>query len=236
MLGGINIAPGSSRREIEKKLEDLEKQKDNGLLTLEEYDTLRIRYERKLGNREAVSKLQEKKGFKPSAIADKKALKEELYDDFVDKYAKRDNEIAQEEASNSVGKGTKRILVLILLLTVFVVGIGAGVMALHTQTTQNQEIVTVYDSAFVDNMTISNATNTTNNTTNMTTKTTTSSKNNTYSKSSSNSSQSSYSSKSSSSYSNSSSSSSSSRSSSRSGSSSSSSSSSSSRSSSSSSR
>ena len=46
---------------------------DKGNISLEDYDTLRIRYERKLGNKETVSKLQEQKGFKPSIIKEKKA-------------------------------------------------------------------------------------------------------------------------------------------------------------------
>lgn len=88
MLGGIKIVRESSRHSIERKLKELEEEKDKGNISLEDYDTLRIRYERKLGNKETVSKLQEQKGFKPSIIKEKKAKKQELYDDFVDKYSK----------------------------------------------------------------------------------------------------------------------------------------------------
>ena len=61
----------------------MEEQKNKGNLSLDEYDTLRIRYERKLGNKEAVSKLQEAKGFKSSKIEESRNKKEELYDDFA---------------------------------------------------------------------------------------------------------------------------------------------------------
>ena len=84
MLGGIKIVRESSRHSIERKLKELEEEKDKGNISLEDYDTLRIRYERKLGNKETVSKLQEAKGFKPSVIKEKKAKRQELYDDFVE--------------------------------------------------------------------------------------------------------------------------------------------------------
>ena len=70
----------------------MEEQKNKGNLSLDEYDTLRIRYERKLGNKEAVSKLQEAKGFKSSKIEESRNKKEELYDDFVDGYSSVKNE------------------------------------------------------------------------------------------------------------------------------------------------
>lgn len=154
MLGGIKIGPGSSRRDIEKKLEDLEKQKDNGFITLEEYDTLRIRLERKLGNREVVSELQERKGFTPSNITEKKAIKDELYDDFVDKYAKKANIDAQKEATNSISGRTKRLFLLVFVLVAFTVGIAAGMAALNVEQSQAPINVTVSDSAFIDNATI----------------------------------------------------------------------------------
>ena len=49
MLGGIKIVRESSRHSIERKLKELEEEKDKGNISLEDYDTLRIRYERKLG-------------------------------------------------------------------------------------------------------------------------------------------------------------------------------------------
>ncbi|MBO7719386.1 MAG: hypothetical protein J6S29_04445 [Methanosphaera sp.] len=186
-MGGIKIGPGSSRRKIEQKLEDLERQKDEGYITLEEYDTLRIRYERKLGNREAVSKLQERKGFKPSNIAEKKAIKEELYDDFVDKYAKQENIDAQKEASNSLSGKTKGLLLLIFVLVAFTIGIAAGMTALQSHHQEVISNITVSDSAFVSNTTLEQAKNLTqknnNVTSTSTTKKTTKKSTNTYKKS-----------------------------------------------------
>ena len=158
-MGGIKIGPGSSRRDIEKKLADLEKQKDEGHITLEEYDTLRIRFERRLGNRENVSKLQERKGFKPSNITEKKAIKEELYDDFVDKYAKIENIDAQKAGSSSVGGKTKGLLILVFVLVAFTIGIAAGMTALQTQNHEIQSNITISDSAFVSNTTLEQAKN-----------------------------------------------------------------------------
>lgn len=191
-MGGIKIGPGSSRRKIEQKLEDLERQKDEGHITLDEYDTLRIRFERKLGNREAVSKLQERKGFKPSNIVEKKAIKEELYDDFVDKYAKQDNIDAQKEASNSLSGKTKGLLILIFVLVAFTIGIAAGMTALQTQHQEVISNITISDSAFVSNTTLEQAKNLTqknnNVTSTSTTKKTTKKSTSTYNKNSSSSS------------------------------------------------
>ncbi|RAP53360.1 MAG: hypothetical protein BZ137_06905 [Methanosphaera sp. rholeuAM130] len=186
-MGGIKIGPGNSRRDIEKKLEDLEKQKDEGHITLEEYDTLRIRFERKLGNREAVSKLQERKGFKPSKIAEKKAIKEELYDDFVDKYAKRDNIDAQKAASNSLSGKTKGLLLLVFVLVAFTIGIAAGMTALQNQHQEVISNITISDSAFISNATLEQAKNLTQKNNNMTStntnkKTTTKKSSSTYKK------------------------------------------------------
>ena len=167
-MGGIKIGPGSSRRDIEKKLADLEKQKDEGHITLEEYDTLRIRFERRLGNRENVSKLQERKGFKPSNITEKKAIKEELYDDFVDKYAKIENIDAQKAVSNSIGGKTKGLLILVFVLIAFTIGIAAGMTALQTHDQQIQSNITISDSAFVSNTTLEQAKNLTQKNNNMT--------------------------------------------------------------------
>ena len=158
-MGGIKIGLGSSRRKIEQKLEDLERQKDEGYITLEEYDTLRIRFERKLGNRETVSKLQERKGFKPSKIAEKKAIKEELYDDFVDKYAKRDNIDAQKAASNSISGKTKGLFLLVFVLVAFTIGIAAGMTALSTHHEEVLSNITISDSAFISNTTLEQAKN-----------------------------------------------------------------------------
>ena len=193
-MGGIKIGPGSSRRKIEQKLEDLERQKDEGYITLEEYDTLRIRYERKLGNREAVSKLQERKGFKPSNIAEKKAIKEELYDDFVDKYAKQENINAQKEASSSLSGKTKGMLLLVFVLVAFTIGIAAGMTALQSHHQEVISNITVSDSAFVSNTTLEQAKNLTQQNNNMTstnTKKTTKKSTNTYKKNSTSSSSSS---------------------------------------------
>ena len=89
----------------------MEEQKNKGNLSLDEYDTLRIRYERKLGNKEAVSKLQEAKGFKSSKIEESRNKKEELYDDFVDGYSSVKNEEFSEISSKQIfSKSTKRIL------------------------------------------------------------------------------------------------------------------------------
>lgn len=164
-MGGIKIAPGNSRRDIIRKLQELEEQKDNGYITLDEYDTLRIRYERKLGNREAVSQLQERKGFKPSNITDKKAKRQELYDDFVDKYAKRANDNAEKNGGGSVSSGSKRMLILLFVLLAFGIGIVAGVSILQSNMPDVGSNLTVTDSAFTANSTIGVQNNTTQNAT-----------------------------------------------------------------------
>lgn len=114
MLGGIKIVRESSRHSIERKLKELEEEKDKGNISLEDYDTLRIRYERKLGNKETVSKLQEQKGFKPSIIKEKKAKKQELYDDFVDKYSKSEGkDYGEIQRSKMFNKSTKRAFIIL---------------------------------------------------------------------------------------------------------------------------
>ena len=162
-MGAIKI-PSDSRRNIKRKLEELEEQKNNGFITLEEYDTLRIRYERKLGNREAVAELQKNMGFNSSHIAEQSAKKEELYDDFVDKYAKQNfDDFNVKNARKSGGHG--KLLITIVLLA-FIVGIVAGFAVLTLNSvneTVASENITVADSAFSTNSTI--ASNTTNNTT-----------------------------------------------------------------------
>lgn len=155
MLGGIRIARKSSRHTIERKLKELEEQKNQGNITLEEYDTLRIRYERKLGNKETVSRLQEAKGFKSSSIKEKKARKEELYDDFVDKYSvTEEKDYDQIQRSNMFSKETKRAVVILFILLAFGVGILAGISAINN--TQNETIsnVTITDTAFSANDTV----------------------------------------------------------------------------------
>lgn len=166
---GIKIVRESSRHSIEKKLQELEEQKDNGYITLEEYDTLRIRYERKLGNKEAVSKLQESKGFKPSNIQKKQERKEVLYDDFVDRYSRLD--VNPEPSSNNSGnnKKVKRTVIILFVLLAFIVGIVAGVVALNTVPANNTTNVTITDSAFTTNQSVVNASNMSANTTNNTT-------------------------------------------------------------------
>lgn len=159
-MGGIKIARGSSRHSIEKKLQDLEEQKNKGNITLEEYDTLRIRYERKLGNTETVSKLQESKGFKPSKIKEKKVMKQELYDEFVDKYSKSDDkDYGQIQRSNMFSKSTKRTFIILFILLAFGVGIVAGFNVISNSQNQIQNNVTITDSAFSANATITNASN-----------------------------------------------------------------------------
>ena len=161
MLGGIKIARESSRHNIEKKLNELREEKDKGNITLEEYDTLRIRYERKLGNKETVSKLQESKGFKPSRIKEKKAKKQELYDEFVDKYSKSDEkDYGQIQRSNIFSKSTTRTLLLLVVLLAFGVGIVAGLTVMNNNAAGNNSTnVTITDSAFSANQTITSASN-----------------------------------------------------------------------------
>ena len=160
-LKGVIRIPSDSRRNIKRKLEELEEQKNNGFITLEEYDTLRIRYERKLGNREAVAELQKNMGFNSSHITEQSAKKEELYDDFVDKYAKQDfDEFSAKNARR--GGGNSKLLLTVVLLA-FVIGIVAGVAALTMNSvneTVSSENITVADSAFGSNATM--AANTTN--------------------------------------------------------------------------
>lgn len=142
-------------------MKELEEQKDNGFITLEEYDTLRIRYERKLGNKEEVSKLQEAKGFKPSSITERKAKKEELYDDFVDKYSAIDSYDYSEtkKENNSLNKRTKWTIIILLVIIAFAIGIVAGVSELNTIQNNTVPNITVTDSAFSSNATVTNATN-----------------------------------------------------------------------------
>lgn len=142
-------------------MKELEEQKDNGFITLEEYDTLRIRYERKLGNKEEVSKLQEAKGFKPSNITERKAKKEELYDDFVDKYSAIDSYDYSEtkKENNSLNKRTKWTIIILLVIIAFAIGIVAGVSELNTIQNNTVPNITVTDSAFSSNATVTNATN-----------------------------------------------------------------------------
>ena len=168
MLGGISIVRESSRHSIEKKLKDLKKKKNLGNITLEEYDTLRIRFERKLGNKEAVSKLQEAKGFKPSAIKEKKARREELYDEFVDKYSKSEGkDYGQIQRSNMFNKTTKRALVILFILLAFGIGIMAGFTAINNVQKDVLPNVTITDTAFSANATITDASNLTADTSNV---------------------------------------------------------------------
>lgn len=133
----------------------MEEQKNKGNLSLDEYDTLRIRYERKLGNKEAVSKLQEAKGFKSSKIEESINKKEELYDDFVDGYSSVKNEEFSEISSKQIfSKSTKRILLVLFVLLAFGIGIFAGISALHTVENETGINITVSDSAFSANDTV----------------------------------------------------------------------------------
>ena len=66
---------GQSRRNIERKIEELEEQRDKGFITQEDYDTLKIRYERRLGNDDEVEKLQKIKGY--SSKSKRKSEKDE---------------------------------------------------------------------------------------------------------------------------------------------------------------
>lgn len=170
MLGGINIARESSRHSIEKKLKELEEQKDQGFITLEEYDTLRIRYERKLGNKETVSKLQEAKGFKPSSIKEKKAKKEELFDEFVDKYSMSEGkDYGEIQRSQIFSKTTTRTILVLIILLAFAVGIMAGVSTIGMVGQDNSSSnVTITDSAFSANATTIQASNATADTSNIT--------------------------------------------------------------------
>lgn len=161
LMGGIKI-PSDSRRNIKRKLEELEEQKNNGFITLEEYDTLRIRYERKLGNREAVAQLQKNMGFNSSHIAEQSAKKEELYDDFVDKYSKQDFEDFNVKNARKSGGNSKLLLTIVLLA--FIIGIVAGVAALTINSvneTVTSENITVADTAFGSNATMAANTTTT---------------------------------------------------------------------------
>jgi hypothetical protein len=169
MLGGIKIVRESSRHSIERKLKELEEEKDKGNISLEDYDTLRIRYERKLGNKETVSKLQEAKGFKPSVIKEKKAKKQELYDDFVDKYSKSEGkDYGEIQRSNLFNKSTKRAIIILFILLAFGVGILAGFSAITSNQENVTPNVTISDSAFSANQTITQQTNLTTDTSNIT--------------------------------------------------------------------
>ena len=160
--GGINI-PNDSRHTIERKLKNLEKQREQGFINEEDYETLRIRYERKLGNKEAVTKLQEAKGFDPDKIKEKKARKEELYDDFVDEYTKIESKDISDKSVFS--KRTARKILIVVVIIAFAIGLAAGVSTLNTVEKQQQTNITVGDSAFSPDA-IANATNlTANNTT-----------------------------------------------------------------------
>lgn len=168
-MGGISIARGSSRHNIERKLKELEEEKNKGNITLDEYDTLRIRYERKLGNKETVSKLQESKGFKPSLIKEKKAKKEELYDEFVDQYSKSEGkDYGQIQRANMFSSTTKRAFIILFLLLAFGIGIIAGITAINNSQANTSPNVTVSDTAFSADSTTLNASNMTNNTANIT--------------------------------------------------------------------
>lgn len=169
MLGGISIVRESSRHNIERKLKELEEQKNKGNITIEEYDTLRIRYERKLGNKETVSKLQEAKGFKPSTIKEKKAKKDELYDDFVDRYSVREEkDYGEIQRSNMFSKSTKRAIIILFILLAFGIGILAGISAINNSQQNVTPNVTVTDSAFSANSAVTNASNLTQDTSNIT--------------------------------------------------------------------
>ncbi|OED29963.1 hypothetical protein [Methanosphaera sp. WGK6] len=130
-----------------------------------------------MGNKEAVTKLQESKGFKPSNIKDRKAKREELYDDFVDKYTKIESNDYTKVDSSVSRKTTRRILIVVIILA-FAVGIVAGISALNTINDSSSSNITVSDSAFSPNGTVMNASNLTanNNTTQNITKTTTTKK------------------------------------------------------------
>lgn len=169
MLGGIKIVRESSRHSIERKLKELEEEKNKGNISLEDYDTLRIRYERKLGNKETVSKLQEAKGFKSSKIKEKKAKKEELYDEFVDKYSKSEGkDYGEIQRSNMFNKSTKRAIIILFILLAFGIGIMAGLSAITTSQEETIPNVTISDSAFTTNQTLTQQSNITIDTSNVT--------------------------------------------------------------------
>ena len=172
-MGGINIARGSSRHSIERKLNELEEEKNKGNITLEEYDTLRIRYERKLGNKETVSKLQEAKGFKPSFIKEKKAKKEELYDEFVDQYSKSEGkDYGEIQRSKMFSATTKRAFIILFILLAFGIGILAGISAINNSQQNTTSNVTITDSAFSAESSTLNASNMSQDTSNITYNTT----------------------------------------------------------------
>lgn len=172
-MGGIRIVRDSSRHNIEKKLKELEDQKNKGYITLEEYDTLRIRYERKLGNKEAVSKLQEAKGFKSSSIKEKKAKKDELYDEFVDQYSKSEGkDYGEIQRSNMFSKSTKRAFIIMFILLAFGIGIIAGISAINNVQSEQTPDITITDTAFSADSSSINASNLTQDTSNITYNTT----------------------------------------------------------------
>lgn len=169
LLGGIKIVRESSRHSIERKLSELEEEKNKGNISLEDYDTLRIRYERKLGNKETVSRLQEAKGFRSSNIKEKKAKKEELYDEFVDQYSKSEGkDYGEIQRSNMFNKSTKRALVILFILLAFGVGIMAGYSVITSSQQETIPNVTISDSAFSTNQTLTQQQNITIDTSNVT--------------------------------------------------------------------
>ncbi|MDO5852100.1 MAG: hypothetical protein Q4Q23_06400 [Methanobacteriaceae archaeon] len=140
---------GQSRRNIERKIEELEEQRDKGFITQEDYDTLKIRYERRLGNDEEVEKLQKIKGY--SSKSKRKSEKDELFDEFVDKPSKKTKayaEVVSEQAS--VGSTFKKVIITLFVIIAFAIGIYAGVTTLNllNNETQMADGMVISDSAF----------------------------------------------------------------------------------------
>lgn len=87
-------------------------------------------------------------------------MKQELYDEFVDKYSKSDDkDYGQIQRSNMFSKSTKRTFIILFILLAFGVGIVAGFNVISNSQNQIQNNVTITDSAFSANATITNASN-----------------------------------------------------------------------------
>lgn len=166
-MGGIKILSDGSRHRIEKKLSELKDQRDKGFITTEEYDTLRIRYERKLGNTEEVSRIQKLKGFEPKQSMKSRSEKDELFDEFVDQPNNEEKVYKEMVKEPSVNSTTKFLLLAIFVILAFIIGIGAGAVVLGDASNQTNVVnTTVSESAFsTGNATIQNATLVANNTT-----------------------------------------------------------------------
>ena len=92
-----------------------------------------------------------------------------MYDDFVDKYSKSEGkDYGEIQRSKMFNKSTKRAFIILFILLAFAIGILAGYSAISSNQQNTTPNVTISDSAFSANQTITQQTNISADTSNIT--------------------------------------------------------------------